>query len=186
MPLDELYMDMDDRCESTVNQLKREFSRVRAGRANPGILDGVKVDYYNVPTPLKQLASINVADARLLVVTPFDRGAIALIEKAIVGADLGLNPVNDGQFLRIPIPVLTEERRKDLVKQLKKMTEEARVAVRNHRRSINEMIKKEQKDKDITEDDMHQGLDKVQKTTDDVIKNIDALYAEKEKEIMEV
>ena len=186
MPLDDVSLSLEERGEKTLSNLKKEFARVRTGRANPAILDGVRVDYYNVPTPLNQLASINVADARMLVVAPFDKGAINIIEKAITAADLGLNPSNDGHFIRIPIPALTEERRKDLVKQVKKMAEEARVAVRNSRRNANDEIKKMLKDKEITEDDQRKGLDDTQKKTDDLIKNIDELAAEKEKDIMDV
>ncbi len=186
MSLDDVNMSLEERGEKTLANLKREFSRVRTGRANPSILDGVRVDYYNVPTPLNQLASINVADARMLVVAPFDKGAMGLIEKAIASADLGLNPSNDGHFIRIPIPALTEERRKDLVKQVKKMAEEARIAVRNSRRNANDEIKKMLKDKEITEDEQHKGLDDTQKATDDLIKKIDDMAGEKEKDIMDV
>lgn len=174
------------RMQKAIESLNRELATVRAGRANPSILDRVLVDYYGAPTPLNQLATITVPEARLLVVQPFDKSSIGDVEKAIQKADLGISPSNDGSVIRIAIPALTEERRKELVKVVKKTAEESKVAIRNIRRDVNEDLKKLQKDGEITEDDLRRETDEVQKVTDKHIAEIDQIALTKEKEIMEV
>lgn len=175
-----------DRMEKALKALKRELSTIRAGRANPALLDKIQVEYYGAPTPLNQLASITVPEARLLIIQPYDKSAIGDIERAILKSELGITPANDGEVIRIAIPALTEERRTELVKIVKKMAEEAKVAVRNIRRDANDQLKKSEKDGDTTEDELRRATDVVQKTTDQYIKNIDQTTADKEKEIMEV
>lgn len=165
---------------------KNAFGAVRTGRANPSLLDRIVVDYYNTPTPLNQMANISAPEARLLVIQPWDKSVIKDIEKAILTSDLGLTPNNDGNVLRIAIPQLTEERRKDLVKIVKKEAEDHKVAIRNVRRDLNDALKKLEKNGDIKEDDCHRGLDEVQELTDKYIAEIDELLAVKEKEIMEI
>jgi len=178
--------DAKDRMHKALVNLDREFAKLRTGRASASLVEDIVVDYYGTPTPLKQIASISVPDPRTLAIQPWDRGAFANAEKAIMKSDLGLTPVNDGKVIRINIPPLTEERRKDLVKLAKKYTEDCRIAMRNVRRDANEMLKVMQKDKDITEDDQRRGQDEVQKITDEMIKKGDAAMDAKEKEIMEI
>ncbi len=180
--LDDLKADMG----KTVERLKNELSRVRTGRANLALLDGIKVDYYGVPTPLNQVASLQLADARLIVVKPWEKAMVPPVEKAIQAADLGLNPSSDGEIIRLPVPPLTEERRKDLVKQVKRMGEDFKVQIRGHRRDANEMLKSLEKDKDISEDDSRRGQTKVQEATDEHTKKVDEIITAKEAEIMEV
>lgn len=177
---------LDERIEKTYEVLKENLNTVRAGRANPALLDKVSVEYYGVATPLKALANISVPDPRTLLVTPFDPKAIGDIEKGINVANIGINPTNDGKNIRLVIPQLTEERRKELQKTVKKYGEEAKVAVRNLRREINEDLKKQEKDGEITEDDMKKSLDDTQKAIDKAVKNIDDIVVVKNKEIMEV
>ena len=184
--VNDIVTDVQKDMEKTLESLRRELGRLRTGRANLAILDGVKVEYYGTPTPLNQVASLHVPDARLIVIKPWEKSVVPAIEKAIQAADLGLNPTTDGEVVRLPIPPLTEERRRDLVKMAKKTGEEYKVQIRKIRRDANEMLKQFQKDKDISEDDMHRGLDKVQKVTDEHVKKVDDVMAEKEKEIMEV
>ena len=184
--LEDIYKEIEDKMASRIDGLQRELSRMRTGRATPSLLDGVRVDYYNTPTPLNQIATVSVPEARLIVIQPWEKSIISNIEKAIASADLGLNPNNDGNVIRIPIPPLNQERRQELAKQIKKHTEEAKVSIRNIRRDYNESVKKRQKDKLITEDDMHKGLDHIQKITDKVIDKIEDIYKVKEKEILEV
>ncbi|WP_419095572.1 ribosome recycling factor [Alkalihalobacterium alkalicellulosilyticum] len=172
--------------KKALESLNREFATLRAGRATPSLLDKVTVEYYGAPTPLNQLASISVPEARLLVIQPFDKTAMNDIERSIQKADLGLTPTNDGSVIRIMIPPLTEERRKDLVKLVKKYAEEAKVAVRNIRRDANDDLKKSQKDGEMTEDELRRATDDVQKVTDKYISEIDSVALNKEKEIMEV
>lgn len=172
--------------KKAVEHFRGELASVRAGRATPAILDKVRVDYYGSPSPVNQVANIEVADARTIVIKPWDRSVIKLIEKGILTSDLGLNPMNDGVVIRLVIPPMTEERRKDLVKSCQKMTEEQRVAVRNVRRDANDAIKKAEKEKTATEDESKRSQDEVQKLTDKYIKEVDAILAAKEKEIMEV
>ncbi|HHY21390.1 MAG TPA: ribosome recycling factor [Bacilli bacterium] len=181
-----LIKDAQTRMTKAIESLNRELATVRAGRANPSLLDRVVVEYYGAPTPLNQLATITVPEARLLVVQPFDKSSIADVEKAIQKADLGISPTNDGTVIRIAIPALTEERRKELVKVVKKTAEESKVAIRNIRRDVNEDLKKLQKDGEITEDDLRRETDEVQKVTDKFIAEIDQISLDKEKEIMEV
>jgi ribosome recycling factor len=182
---DEAVQLAKDGMEKAIERLRRELSRVRAGRANPALLDEIKVDSYGSLLPLKQVATVSVADARLLVVKPYDRGTIAAIEKAINNSQLGLNPNNDGVVVRVPIPPLTEERRKQLVKQVKDAGEDARIAIRQVRRETNDLLKESESDGSISEDDLKRGLDQIQKLTDAEIKAVDETVAKKESEIME-
>ncbi|HWB76949.1 MAG TPA: ribosome recycling factor [Nannocystaceae bacterium] len=174
-----------DGMEKAIERLRRELARVRAGRANPALLDEIKVDSYGTLTPLKQVATVSVADARLLVVKPYDRNTIAAIEKAINNSQLGLNPNNDGVVVRVPIPPLTEERRKQLVKQVKDAGEDAKIAIRQVRREANDFLKEQEKDGSLSEDDLKKGLDQIQKLTDAEIKSVEETIAKKEAEIME-
>lgn len=183
---DSIIKETRDNMADAVQAYSRSLATVRAGRANPNILDGIVVEYYGAATPLNQLATISAPEARLLVITPFDKSAISNIEKAIQKADLGLAPSSDGTVVRINIPALTEERRKDLVKVVGKYAEEARVQVRNVRREANDQLKKMEKDGDLTEDQLRGSQDKVQKETDYFVSEIDELAKNKEKEIMEV
>ena len=166
--------------------LRRELGQIRAGRANASLLDRIQVEYYGAPTPVNQLASINIPEARVLMITPFDKNSIADIEKAIQMSDIGISPTNDGNVIRLVIPQLTEERRKELAKDVKKEAENSKVAVRNVRRDAMDELKKAQKNGDITEDELSSFEKDVQKLTDDSIKNIDAITAEKEQELLEV
>jgi ribosome recycling factor len=175
-----------DRMEKAIASLERDFSRLRTGRATTSLVEDIKVDYYNTPTPISQLASVAVPDSRTITIQPWDKAAFAGVEKAILKSDLGLNPVNDGKILRISIPPLTEERRKDLVKVGRKYTEEAKVAVRNVRRDANEALKKREKNKELSEDDSRKAQDDIQKLTDSFVTRCDALHTAKEKEIMEI
>ncbi|MBN6206627.1 ribosome recycling factor [Ralstonia pickettii] len=176
----------EEKMELAVQSFSRNLATVRAGRANPSLLDSVYVDYYGASTPLNQLASIGVPEARLLVITPYDKTALGDIEKAIQKADLGLSPSNDGNLIRISIPALTEERRKELVKVVGKFAEESRVQVRNIRRDANDQLKALEKKSEITEDELRKLQDDVQKETDKFIAKIEQLADQKEKEIMEV
>ena len=174
-----------DGMDKAIDRLKRELGRVRAGRANPALLDDIRVDSYGTMSPLKQVATVSVADARLLIVKPYDRNTIAAIEKAINNSQLGLNPNNDGVVVRVPIPALTEERRKQLVKQVKDAGEDAKIAIRQARRDANELIKDAEKEGTISEDDMKRGLEQIQKLTDAEIKSVEETITKKESEIME-
>ncbi|MGH0940761.1 ribosome recycling factor [Bacillus mycoides] len=176
----------NEKMEKAVAAYSRELATVRAGRASSSVLDKVQVDYYGAPTPVVQLANITVPEARLLVIQPYDKTSIGDIEKAILKADLGLNPSNDGTVIRIAFPALTEERRRDLVKVVKKYAEEAKVAVRNVRRDSNDDLKKLEKTGDITEDDLRGYTEDIQKETDKYIAKVDEIAKNKEKEIMEV
>ena len=177
---------LEERIAKSITVLKEDLNTVRAGRANPALLDKVMVDYYGSPTPLKNLANISVPDPRTLMVAPFDPSVIGDVEKAIMIAEIGITPSNDGKVIRLGIPVLTEERRKELTKTTKKMGEEAKVAVRNLRREANEALKKQEKAGELTEDDLKKELDTVQKTADKAVKDIDSVIAAKDKEILEV
>ena len=178
--------DAEQRMQKVIESLKKDFSRIRTGRATPSLLDGVSVDYYGSPMPINQVANISVPDARMLVIQPWEKTMIVPIEKAIQTSDLGLNPQNDGNLIRLPIPPLSEERRKEIFKNCKKIGEENKIAVRNIRRDANEKMKKAEKDKLITQDEEKKGLDEIQKITDKFIKTIDELLAQKEQEVMEV
>ncbi len=183
--LEEKYKQIKEKMHKTTDLLSLELSKIRTARANPAILDEVKVDYYGSVVPLKQIASISAPEPRMLVIQPWDRNAITEIEKTIHKAEIGLNPQVEANLVRIPIPALTEERRKELVKLCAKLAEDTKVAVRNIRREGNEQIKKLEKDKKISEDDSEKGTKKVQEFTDEYIKIIDGLFQKKEKEILE-
>jgi ribosome recycling factor len=172
--------------ELTVVACKREFARLRTSRATTALLDGITVDYYGARSPLNQLASLSAPEPRLLIVQPFDRSAISDIERAILQSDLGLNPLNDGKIIRIPIPELTEERRKDLVKHVRKTAEEFRVSQRGHRHDALEMLKEFHKEKEITDDDLKKGREQIEHLTKEFVEKIDHLLKAKEEEIMEV
>jgi ribosome recycling factor len=181
-----IHAETGQKMEKTLESLKRDLSRVRTGRATPSLLEGVTADYYGSPTPINQVANISVPDARTLMIQPWEKSMLPVIEKAILGSDLGLNPQNDGNVIRLPIPPLTEERRKDLYKQCKKISEDSKIAVRNIRRDSNDKLKKAEKNKEITQDDQKKGEGEIQKLTDSFIKQIDDQLALKEKEIMEI
>ena len=181
----DIYQDTKESMSKSIEALKRELKRVRTGRASLSILDGIKVDYYGTQTPINQMATLAVPDSRLITIQPWDVSAIKDIEKAILKSDLGLTPANDGKILRISIPPLTEERRKELVKVVHKMCEDHKISVRNVRRDSNEMLKSLKKDGDISEDEAFKAQDEVQKITDEHIKLIDECYTQKEKEILE-
>ncbi len=185
--------DMDDivaKCkegmEKRIAAFEKDLTRVRTGRASIAMLDGVRVEYYGAPTPINQVASLSTPDARTIVVSPFEKNLIQDIEKSIMRADLGIQPTNDGVVIRIPIPQLTEERRKDIVKQIKKMGEEAKVSIRHLRRDANDHVKKQEKAKEVTEDDSKQLQQDIQKQTDIYIKKIDERTQSKEKDVMRV
>lgn len=183
---DQIMQDGKTRMEDVITATKKTFSGIRTGRANPGLLDRIIVSYYGTPTPLNQMASVSVPEPRLLVITPWDKSSIKDIEKAILASDLGLVPTNDGSVIRIAIPTLTEERRKELVRLVRQDAEDHRVSVRNIRREMNDAVKKLEKNGDISEDDSRRVQDEIQKQTDRFIKEIDELLEAKEKEIMEV
>jgi ribosome recycling factor len=178
--------DAREAMQKSLDGLQRDLNRVRTGRANPAILDGVQVDYYGSPTPLRQLATINVADARLLTLQPFDRGALDAIERAILKAQLGLTPKNDGKILRVPIPELTEERRRELVKQLKKSGEEHKVGIRLARRDAIALLKELENDGDVSEDDARRSQKKIQDMTDEFTAKVDEALRSKEEEILRI
>ncbi len=182
----QVHETLNEKMEKTMSVLKDELNHIRAGRANPMILDKVKVNYYGSDTPVKQLASVSVPEPRILQIQPYDASIIRDIEKAIQIADLGINPTNDGKVIRMIIPMLTEERRKDLQKNIKKLGEDAKVAVRNERRDALEHLKKMEKAKEITEDDLASAEKEVQKMVDDIITKIDQSVTKKSEEIMEV
>ena len=184
--VDDILKECEDGMKRAIDAFQRDLARVRTGRANLSLLDGVKVDYYGTPTPLNQVASLNVADARLITVKPWEKNMIPIIEKAIRSSDLGLNPVADSELVRLPIPPLTQERRKDLVKQIKKMTEEARIAVRGARRDANDMLKEAEKDGEVSEDDAKATGKKIQDLTDRFVATVDEIGSKKETEILEV
>ena len=170
----------------TVNALVSEYGAIRAGRANPQILDKIQVDYYGTPTPINQLASVSVAEARVLAIQPWDKSVLKAIEKAIQTSDIGINPQNDGSMIRLTFPPLTEDRRKELVKDIQKIAENAKVAARSIRRDCLEKLKAMKKASEITEDDLKDGEKEIQKITDNFIKDIDTISAAKQKEIMEI
>ena len=178
--------NLKDEMENTLDGLRKELTKVRTGRASTALIEGVLVDYYGTKTPLNQLAALSAPESRLLVIQPYDKGAMAAVEKAIYQADLGLTPVNDGKVVRVPIPELTEERRKELVRHVKKVGEEFRVSARNHRRDANERVKKLVKDKELTEDEARATQERIQKMTDEFIDKIDHTLKAKEEELMAV
>jgi ribosome recycling factor len=183
--IDDIYQETKESMGKTIEALKRELQRIRTGRASLSVLDGIKVNYYGTPTPLNQMATLAVPESRLITIQPWDASVIKDIEKAILKSDLGLTPSNDGKILRISIPPLTEERRKELVKIIHKICEDHKVTARNIRRDSNDLLKSLKKDGDISEDEAFRSQDEVQKITDEHIKLIDECYSEKEKEILE-
>ena len=182
----EIQNKLQQQMEKTIEALKHEFSTIRAGRANAQMLDKIRVDYYGTPTPINQVGSISVPEPRTLMINPWDKSAMKDIETAIRNSDLGLNPTNDGEVIRLNVPALTEERRKELCKQAKKSAEEFKVRIRNERRDANDKLKKLEKEGEITEDDLKKAQDNVQKMTDKYTKEIDTLLDAKEKDIMAV
>jgi ribosome recycling factor len=184
--METIIRNLEEKGEKTISVLKEDLNTVRAGRANPALLDKVMVNYYGMPTPLKNIANVSVPDPRTLMISPFDPKSVSEIERAINMANIGINPSNDGKVIRLVIPPVTEERRKELVKLVKKMGEEAKVAARNLRRDANEDLKKQEKAGELTEDDLKSELEEVQKILDGAIKDIDKILTDKEKEIMEV
>ena len=182
--IEKVKKDTKERMEKAVDVVRGEFAKLRTGKASPALLDNVKVDYYGNPTVIKQVANISAPEPRLIVIQPWERRLLNDIEKAIQKADLGFNPSNDGIVIRIPIPQLTEERRKDLVKIAKKHAEDGKISLRNIRRDANDKLRQAEKASEVSEDQMHDGQNEVQKLTDDYVKKIDDLLAIKEKEIM--
>lgn len=184
--INDITTDCEDGMKKAVESFKRDLQKIRTGRANTAMLDGIKVDYYGTPTPVNQVATVQVVDARLITVKPWEKNMIAVIDKAIRASDLGINPVADSELVRLPIPPLTQERRKELAKVVNKQTEESRIAVRSARRDAMDMIKDAEKDKQITEDQRKDGEKKVQDLTDKYISMVDDVAKAKEKEIMEL
>lgn len=181
-----IIKEASHKMDKTLEALRSELAKVRTGKATTALLDGVKVDYYGTMTPINQVGNITVLDAHTLSITPWDKSMVQAVDKAILEANLGFNPISDGTNLKIPVPVLTEERRKDFVKIVKKFGEDAKIAIRNIRRDANEHLKKEEKDKKMSEDELKQNENEIQKLTDNHIKTIDEILKHKEKEIMEV
>ncbi len=186
MDLDEVLLDAEDRMQKAVEHLRDEFARIRTGKASPALVENLQVEYYGAQTRLRDIAGISTPEPRLIVIQPWDQNAIGPIEKAIIASELGITPNNDGKLLRIPIPELTEERRKELDRVIKKMTEEGRVAVRNVRRDANDHVKRLQKDGKITEDDRDEAIKEIQEYTDKYIGQMDELLKKKEQEILEL
>ena len=182
---DEIHSEVREKMNNSIEALKKDFMRIRTGRASTAILDGIKVECYNAQMPLEQVASLSVPESRLITIKPWDQTILGEIEKSILKSELGLTPMNDGKIIRIAIPPLTEERRKELAKLAKKIAEEGKVSIRNHRREANEMFKELKNEKEISEDDMYKCQDDVQKITDELIKKTDEITTEKEKEIIE-
>ncbi len=182
----ELKEKAKSKMEKSINVMLSDFAAIRAGRANPNVLDKVKVDYYGAPTPVNQMAAVSVAEARVLVITPWDKSTLKAIEKAIQASDIGINPQNDGQVIRLTFPQLTEDRRKEIVKDVKKGGEETKVAIRSIRRDAMEKIKAMKKNSQITEDEQKDGEEAIQKMTDKFCKEVDEHVAEKEKEILSI
>ena len=184
--LDDVYHEVDYKMERSLAALRKELSRIRTGRATLALLEGIDVDYYGTATPLNQMATLAAPESRLLTIQPWDKSQLGLIEKALQRSDLGLTPMNDGKIIRLSIPPLTAERRKDLVKKVKKIGEDAKIALRNVRREGNETLKDLEKTKDISQDDLHRGQEQVQKITDRFISQVDDVLNAKEHEILEV
>ncbi|WP_427338682.1 ribosome recycling factor [Caloranaerobacter sp. DY30410] len=182
----EIHKTAEEKMKKTLKVYKEEIMGIKAGRANPALLDRIMVDYYGTPTPLKQIANISAPEPRLLVIQAWDANAVSAIEKAIIKSDLGLNPSVDNKVIRLNIPQLTEERRRELIKHLKKLTENAKVAIRNERRDANEHLKKMEKAGELTQDDLRKAEEEVQKLTDKYIEEINKLFEKKEKELLEV
>ncbi len=184
--IDDALLDATERMEKAAEALRRDLATIRTGRASPALVEHLQIDYYGTPTPLNQLATISTPEARLIVIQPWDRGSIGAVEKAILKSDIGLNPSNDGAVIRLAIPQLTEERRKEIAKQVRKRVEEARVAVRNIRRDCHDNIRRLEHDHEISQDELHRAETEMQKLTDDHVKEIDKVGQEKEEEILAV
>ena len=184
--MDKIIDNAKTKMKKSINVMLEEFGTIRAGRANPAVLDRVKIDYYGSPTPINQVAAVSVAEARILVISPWDKSTLGMIEKAIQASDVGINPQNDGQVLRLIFPQLTEDRRKELVKEIKKMGEECKVAIRSIRRDAMEKCKALKKNNEITEDDLKGAEETIQKITDKNVKEVDEQVAVKEKEILSI
>ena len=182
----DVVTDLKSRIDKTLEDLKRELTKVRTGRASTNLLDGVRVDYYGTPTPLSGVASVTTPEPRLIIIKPWEKSVLKDIEKALREANLGINPMNDGEVIRLPFPALTEERRKEIAKQVKTKGEDHKIAIRNIRRDSNELLKTQLKDKKITEDDSKRLTDQVQKVTDDGVKKVDEIVSAKEKEVMAI
>ena len=183
--IEEILQEVQGGMKSSIESLIKEYAGVRTGRATTALLDGILVDYFGAQTQLKQLATLSVPESRLIVIQPWDKSVAPEVEKAIQRSNLGLNPVSDGKVIRIPVPPLTEERRRDLVKIVKKSAEDRRVSVRNVRRDGNDLLKQMEKDKDISEDETRRAQERIQKLTDEFIRKVDEIAAQKEKEVME-
>jgi ribosome recycling factor len=184
--LDDIYSDLKTRMDKTIAALEKDFQKIRTGRASPAILDGLKANYFGSPTPLTQMASVSVPEPRMLLLQPWDRTAIAEIEKSVLKSDLGLTPQNDGKVIRINIPVLSQERRKELVKLIGKNAEEAKISLRSIRREANDLLKELKSSKEISEDQQKKAEAEVQKITNDYVTKVDSVTSAKEKEIMEI
>ncbi len=184
--IDDELLDAADRMEKAAEALRRDLATIRTGRASPAIVEHLQVDYYGTPTPLNQLATISAPEARLIVIQPWDRGSIGAVEKAVLKSDIGLNPSNDGTVIRLAIPQLTEERRREIAKQVRKRVEDARIEVRNIRRDCHDHIRRLEHDHDISQDDLHRAETELQKLTDDQVKEIDKVGHEKEEEVLAV
>jgi ribosome recycling factor len=184
--MEQLLKETSKKMNGAIEALKNDFQRVRTGRANPSILDGVKVDYYGTMTPLNQVGNLSVPDPQLIVIAPWEKSLLPEIEKAILKADLGMTPQNDGNTIRLPIPPLTEERRKELVRQIKQMGEKLKLSIRNVRRDANDKLKQMEKNKEISQDDEKSTLTRIQKITDDFTQKIDLMIKDKEKELMSI
>jgi ribosome recycling factor len=184
--MEDVFEDCRERMEKALETLNKDFSKLRTGRASTTLVEDIQVDYYQMPTPLNQLASISIPDSRTILIQPWDKSSIGNVEKAIMKSELGLNPINDGKTIRINIPPLTEERRKELAKVAKKYTEDTKVAIRNIRREANDTLKKRKNNKDISEDDMYSGQEEIQKITDEFVAKAEKAREDKEKEIMEL
>jgi len=182
--INELFIDIKDRMSKAIEHYRHELATIRTGRASISILDGIKVDYYGTPTPLNNIAHITVPEGQLIVIQPFDPKSLELIERALISSDIGLTPNNDGNVIRLQIPSLTEERRKELVKVVHKIVEEGRVSIRNIRRDANDHLKKSEKDNELSEDNLKRAMDNIQEMTDDYIKNLNEVQDNKEKEIL--
>ncbi len=184
--INEIKVEMNGQMDKTIDSLKNQLTRIRTGRASASALDGVMVDYYGVPTPLTQVGQVSTPEARLLQIQPFDKTMIAAIERAILGANIGVTPSNDGNLIRIPFPALTEEKRKEQVREIKKLGEDAKIAIRNCRRDHNESVKKAEKDKEISEDDSKKFQNEIQTVTDGFVKKVDGIITSKEDELMTI
>jgi len=182
----QILKSTEDKMKASIVHFQEELTKVRTGKANASLLDHIYVEYYGQPTPLQQVGSVSVPEPRMILIQAWDKTLLAAIEKAILASDLGITPSNDGSVIRLPFPMLTEERRKDIVKSIKKMAEDFKVSVRNHRRETNELLKKMQKSSEITEDDEKRTEEKVQELTDKYVKKVDEVAGKKEKEVLEV